>query len=110
MKLKQSGCRYDMTQEYKNLQYCIVEFEKSRWWSGGCDRGIEVIVKLTKKSGVGAVGCEPRMKVVIKPKKVVGRVGVRGGGGVQWRRVKGLGSRDVNQELKVLLKEVVFNL
>ena len=80
---------------------------------GGCERRIEVFLKIQKKSGevgVGAEwvgecqgGCERRIEVFVKIKKKVrggGRVGGRGGSG---QGGSGCGVRvDVNEELKFL--------
>ena len=87
----------------------------------GCERRIEVFVKIQKKklggggrgvSGRGRVGggggqggCERRIEVFVKiPKKILGGGGSGGGGG---RWVGGSGSGwgvrvDVNEELKFL--------
>ena len=69
------------------------------WWGGqsGCERRIEVIVKMKKKSG-GSVGevvweslCGCEIEVIVKMKKCRGRSG------------QGVGVRaDVNEELKLL--------
>ena len=79
---------------------------------GGCERRIEVFVKIQKKGGSGGLGrgggsglggqggCERRIEVFVKiPKKKWG-----GGSGGMGRGV-GLGVRvDVNEELKFLGK------
>ena len=79
----------------------------------GCERRIEVFVKIQKKnwgggrvrgggggSGLGGQGgCERRIEVFVKIQKQIGGVGGRGGGG----EGSGWGVRvDVNEELKFL--------
>ena len=80
------------------------------WVQGGCERRIEVFVKIQKKwggggsgKGGGQGGCERRIKVFVKIKKKKNwgggfGGGVRGGGG----RVGGVRSGYMNEELKFL--------
>ena len=78
----------------------------------GCERRIEVFVKIPKKKNLGGVGggvgvglggqsgCERRIEVFVKIKK---KDFFWGGGGVGGGVVVGLGVRvDVNEELKFL--------
>ena len=76
----------------------------------GCERRIEVFVKIPKKiwgggSGLGGQGgCERRIEVFVKIKKkknLGGGVGGGGGGGGGRGRVGGF-RVDVNEELKFL--------
>ena len=73
--------------------------------SGGCDPRIEAIVKLKSQGSdwVGFGGCEPQIEDIVKLKKSGSGWWGLVGGQVGWGLVGG--STNVNQELKVLLKE-----
>ena len=69
------------------------------WGQGGCERRIEVIVKMQKRCGGtvgrggGQGGCERRIEIIVKMQKSRGVGSGRGGGGVMV---------DANKELKLL--------
>ena len=60
------------------------------WGSGGCESRIEVIVKPKKVGVMGGEGwsggCEPRIEFILKLKKKLGE------GGVGWIKLKNSGS------------------